>query len=308
MHVFSRLALYLQLILAATLLLAEPAQAAQPPPKAPALMLAQIWQKGLPLQDYWVSEKYDGVRGYWNGQQLISRGGQPIAAPAWFTAGWPPTPMDGELWAGRGQFSHAQSTTAQGPVQGTANDAAWRQMRFMVFDLPAAPGSFDQRLPVLQSTVAAIGQSWVQAVEQRKLKNEAELQQWLNQVVKAGGEGLMLHKGSAPYRSGRSDDLLKLKPFDDAEARVIGYKPGRGQWQGMTGALLVQSPEGRQFWLGAGLTAQLRQNPPPLGSWVTYRYQGLHEKSGLPRFARFMRVRNELGFQPDLSAQTLPKQ
>lgn len=261
---------------------------------APPLMLAQVWRTGIPLQDYWVSEKYDGVRGYWDGRQLLSRGGIPIKAPEWFTAGWPSTPMDGELWAGRSQFGHAQSTTAQ-----TApDDAAWRRMRFMVFDLPAAPGNFDQRLPVLQRTVAALDQSWVQAVEQRKLGNEAELQQWLKQVVKNGGEGLVLHKGSAPYRSGRSDDLLKLKPFDDAEARVIGYKPGRGQWQGMTGALLVQSPDGKQFSLGSGLSAELRRSPPPLGSWVTYRYQGLHEKSGLPRFARFMRVRNESGFEP----------
>lgn len=261
---------------------------------APPLMLAQVWRTGMPLQDYWVSEKYDGVRGYWDGRQLLSRGGIPIKAPAWFTAGWPSTPMDGELWAGRGQFGHAQSTTAQ-----TApDDAAWQRMRFMVFDLPTAPGNFDQRLPMLQRTVAALDQSWVQAVEQRKLGNEAELQQWLMQIVKNGGEGLVLHKGSASYRSGRSDDLLKLKPFDDAEARVIGYKPGRGQWQGMTGALLVQSPDGKQFSLGSGLSAELRRSPPPLGSWVTYRYQGLHEKSGLPRFARFMRVRNEPGFEP----------
>ena len=262
---------------------------------APSLMLAHVWRNGLLLQDYWVSEKYDGVRGYWNGRQLISRGGVPIAAPAWFTAGWPGTPMDGELWAGRGQFGHAQSTTAQAQP----DDAAWRKMRYMVFDMPAAGGSFDQRLPVLQSTVRTINQSWVQAVEQRKLASDAELQQWLAQVVKGGGEGLMLHKGNAPYRSGRSDDLLKLKPFEDAEARVIGYKPGRGQWEGMTGSLLVQSPDGRQFALGSGLTAELRKSPPALGSWVTYRYQGLHEKSGLPRFARFMRVRNEPGFEPE---------
>ncbi|MDR0212560.1 MAG: DNA ligase [Comamonas sp.] len=266
---------------------------------APPLMLAQVWRTGIPLQDYWVSEKYDGVRGYWNGRQLLSRGGIPINAPAWFTAGWPSIPMDGELWAGRGQFGHAQSTTAQT----RPNDAAWRRMRFMVFDLPAVPGSFDQRLPVLQRTVAALGQSWVQPVEQRRLGSEAELQQWLLQIVKSGGEGLVLHKGSAPYRSGRSDDLLKLKPFDDAEARVIGYKPGHGQWQDMTGALLVQSPDGKQFSLGSGLSAELRRNPPPLGSWVTYRYQGLHEKSGLPRFARFMRVRNEPSFEPAAAAQ-----
>lgn len=268
---------------------------AQTTAQPPSLMLAQVWRSGLPLQDYWVSEKLDGVRGYWNGHQLVSRGGQRIAAPEWFVRDWPATPMDGELWAGRGRFGHAQSTTAQA----IPDDQAWRQMRFMVFDLPAAPGSFDQRLPLLQRTVGAIAQDWVQMVEQRKLGTEAELQQWLNTVIKGGGEGLMLHKGSAPYRSGRSDDLLKLKPFDDAEARVIGYRSGRGQWQGMTGALLVQTPDGRQFSLGSGLTAQLRKSPPPLGSWVTYRHQGLHEKSGLPRFARFMRVRSELGFQPE---------
>lgn len=263
--------------------------------QAPSLMLAQIWRNGLPLQDYWVSEKLDGVRGYWNGLQLISRGGQVIAAPSWFTQGWPATPMDGELWAGRGQFSHAQSTTAQTQP----SDAAWRRMQFMVFDLPAAPGSFDERLALLKQTVAHINQPWVQMVAQQKLSSDAQLQALLNQIVKDGGEGLMLHKGSAPYRSGRSDDLLKLKPFDDAEAKVIGYKPGRGQWQGMTGALIVQNPQGLQFALGSGLNAEQRKNPPPLGSWVTYRYQGLHEKSGLPRFARFMRVRDEPGFQPE---------
>ena len=268
---------------------------AQTTTQQPSLMLAQIWRSGLPLQDYWVSEKLDGVRGYWNGHQLVSRGGQRIATPEWFVRDWPATPMDGELWAGRGRFAHAQSTTAQA----IPDDRAWRQMRFMVFDLPAAPGSFDQRLPLLQHTVGAIAQDWVQMVEQRKLGSEAELRQWLHTVVKGGGEGLMLHKGSAPYRPGRSDDLLKFKPFDDAEARVIGYKSGRGQWQGMTGALLVQTPDGKQFSLGSGLTVQMRKSPPALGSWVTYRYQGLHEKSGLPRFARFLRVRSEPGFQPE---------
>lgn len=289
---------FLRCLLCACLCLSFPIQA-QPAAQPPSLMLAHIWRQGLPLQDYWVSEKLDGVRGYWNGRQLISRGGQAIAAPSWFTQGWPTTPMDGELWAGRGQFSHAQSTTAQTQP----NDAAWRRMQFMVFDLPAAPGSFDERLPLLKQSVNKINQPWVQMVAQQKLSSDAQLQTLLNRTVKDGGEGLMLHKGSAPYRSGRSDDLLKLKPFDDAEAKVIDYKPGRGQWQGMTGALIVQSPQGLQFALGSGLNAEQRKNPPPLGSWVTYRYQGLHEKSGLPRFARFVRVRDELGFQPEVGAR-----
>jgi DNA ligase-1 len=273
------------------LLLVQPlgTAAAEDRPPAPALMLAQVWHHGLAVQDYWVSEKYDGVRGYWDGRRLISRGGQVITAPPWFTAGWPATPLDGELWAGHGAFAHAQSTTRQAQ----AGDAAWKRMRFMVFDLPAAPGSFDQRLPRLRAVVAAIGQDWVQAVPQWRVTSEAELQRQLAKVVAAGGEGLVLHKADAPYRAGRSGDLLKLKPYDDAEGQVVGYKPGKGQWQGQTGALLLQTREGLRFALGAGLTAELRRQPPPLGSWVTYRYQGLHN-SGLPRFARFLRLREDM--------------
>ena len=124
---------------------------------APALLLANVYRPGMPLADYWVSEKYDGVRGYWDGHSLRTRGGETVVAPAWFTAGWPTTPMDGELWAGRGRFAHAQSTTRQQQP----DDAAWRQMRFMVFDLPAHGGVFDERLAALKTLVASIEQDWV---------------------------------------------------------------------------------------------------------------------------------------------------
>ena len=109
-------------------------------------MLANVYRPGVPLAEYWVSEKLDGVRGYWDGARLWTRGGEPIFAPAWFTAGWPALALDGELWAGRGQFAHAVSTVRQQQP----DDAAWRRMRFMVFDLPAHGGSFDQRWPALQ--------------------------------------------------------------------------------------------------------------------------------------------------------------
>ena len=74
----------------------------------PALWLAQSYSGGLDLSQYWVSEKYDGVRGYWDGHALWTRQGEPINAPAWFSAGWPATPIEGELWAGRGEFALAQ--------------------------------------------------------------------------------------------------------------------------------------------------------------------------------------------------------
>ena len=256
---------------------------------APALLLANVYRPGMPLADYWVSEKYDGVRGYWDGHTLRTRGGETVAAPPWFTAGWPTTPMDGELWAGRGRFAHAQSTTRQQQP----DDAAWRQMRFMVFDLPAHGGVFDDRLSALKALVASIQHDWVQAVPQQRVATDAALQALLQRTVRAGGEGLMLHRGASLYRSGRSDDLIKLKTHDDAEALVVGHLPGKGKHAGRLGALLVEMPTGQRFKLGAGLTDADRADPPPIGSWVTYRFRGTHD-GGLPRFASFVRVRLDM--------------
>ena len=256
---------------------------------APALLLANVYRPGMPLADYWVSEKYDGVRGYWDGHTLRTRGGETVVAPAWFTAGWPTTPMDGELWAGRGRFAHAQSTTRQQQP----DDAAWRQMRFMVFDLPSQGGVFDERLIALKALAASIQQPWVQAVPQQRVATDAALQALLQRTVRAGGEGLMLHKGSSLYRSGRSDDLIKLKIHEDTEALVVGHLPGKGKHAGRLGALLVEMPTGQRFRLGAGLSDADRANPPPIGSWVTYRFRGTHE-GGLPRFASFVRVRLDM--------------
>lgn len=256
---------------------------------APALLLANVYRPGMPLADYWVSEKYDGVRGYWDGHTLRTRGGETVMAPAWFTAGWPNTPLDGELWAGRGRFAHAQSTTRQQQPR----EAAWRQMRFMVFDLPRHGGMFDERLRSLNALVMQINQPWVQAVPQKRIENDAALQALLQRTVRAGGEGLMLHRGSSLYQSGRSDDLVKVKTHEDTEARVVAHLPGKGRHAGRMGALLVEMPSGQRFRLGAGFSDAQRADPPPVGSWVTYRFRGTHD-GGLPRFASFVRVRDDM--------------
>lgn len=265
------------------------AEAPATPPSAPSVMLAQAYRPGsFEPTKYWVSEKYDGVRGYWDGERLWTRHGRQIRAPAWFTAGWPKRALDGELWVGRGEFQAAAAAVAA-DVPG---DAAWRELHFMVFDLPDEPGDFDQRLPLLPRVVKAIGQPWVEAVVHGRVASEAELQKLLRRVVAIHGEGLVLRRGDAPYRRDRSDMLMKLKPHDDAEARVVAHLPGEGKYAGMVGALLVEMPDGRRFKLGSGLKDADRRRPPAVGTLVTYRYSGLHE-SGLPRFATFVRVRTD---------------
>ena len=256
----------------------------------PPVMLANIYRADTRLADYWVSEKLDGVRGYWDGEKLLTRGGERIAAPGWFTAGWPNVPLDGELWVGRGKFEETVSIV----LRQAPDEAGWRKIRFMVFDLPAHPGVFTERNEALKMILAGVAPPWVRQVEQFKVTDHVQLRSMLDRMVKNGGEGLMLHRGASLYRAERSDDLLKRKPYQDAEAKVIGHLPGKGKHSGMLGALLVETAEGLQFRIGTGFSDADRRNPPPLGSWVTYRFTGLNEKSGIPRFARFMRVRADM--------------
>ena len=270
---------------------ATPAAVRSPPP----VMLANTYDADtVALAEYWISEKYDGVRAWWTGFELLSRTGHRIHAPAWFTAGWPVAPMDGELWIGRGEFEAVSGIVRRDQP----DDAAWRRVHYMVFDLPASPGTFDARLAVLRKRIASLdhsasGKSWVRAVDQFRLQDHLALTARLAQIVSAGGEGLMLHRGASIYAATRSDDLLKLKPYDDAEAQVIGYLPGKGKYDGMVGALRVRTVAGLEFNIGSGLTDEQRRHAPALGSWITYGYHGSTAK-GIPRFARLVRSHGEV--------------
>lgn len=268
------------------LLLAAHSAWADPPPPAPAMLLAGVYAEHIDLSRYWVSEKHDGVRAQWDGKTLRFRGGGSVPAPGWFIAGFPATPLDGELWIGRDGFDALSGTVRKlDPV-----DAEWRQVRYLIFELPGATGDFSARIQKMNALVAQAGVPWLQAVEQFRATDRAELMRRLDSVTRAGGEGLMLHRADAPYLTGRSDVLLKLKPWQDAEAVVVGYKPGKGKYQGMTGALEMEMPDGRRFRIGSGLSDALRHLPPSIGSRITYRYQHL-TKNGMPRFPRYLRVR-----------------
>lgn len=255
---------------------------------APELPLANIYREGVDVSHYWVSEKLDGVRAYWNGSAFLSRNGNSYQAPDWFTAGFPKAPLDGELWMGRGTFQQLISAVRKQQ----AVDEEWRGIRYMVFDLPAAEGGFSKRLESLERLFRQIDSPYMQRVEQYRLVDHQSLMDRLQQVVADGGEGLMLHHADALYHAGRSDDLLKVKPYLDAEARVIAHLPGKGKYTGQLGALLVESVQGKRFRIGTGFTDAERQHPPPVGSWVSYKYHG-HTDEGVPRFPSYLRLRAE---------------
>lgn len=251
-----------------------------------AVQLAMHWPPGRSPDGFLVSEKFDGVRAVWDGQVLRFRSGRVIAAPGWFLSALPQVTLDGELWIGRGAFDRLS-----GAVRQTEPDEeAWRAVKYLVFDAPGHVAPFDQRVAFLQSTLAQAQQPWLLPVAQREVKDALTLQALLQETVRQGGEGLMLHRSNALWQAGRTDALFKFTPEHDEEGLVVGHQPGKGRLVGMTGALLVQMTSGQRFALGAGLSDALRRDPPPVGAWVTYRYRE-RTPSGLPRFASFVRVR-----------------
>ena len=262
-------------------------------------MLAQNIQDDTDVSLYLVSEKLDGVRAYWDGKALRSRSGRVIQAPVWFVEKFPAFPLDGELWGGRGQFDRLSGIVRQK----IPDDADWHTVRYMLFELPGAPGTFRERVQSLQRIVRETAVPWLQVVEQFEVHNREELERRLTVVVEAGGEGLMLHQSDAFYVTGRSDVLLKMKLWHDAEAVVISHKPGQGKYLGMLGALQVRTDDGIEFDLGTGMSDRMRQNPPPVGTIVTYRYRGMTER-GVPRFASFYRVREPDTVQDDHKIET----
>ena len=248
--------------------------------------LATSWLPSRSPEGFFVSEKFDGVRAIWDGQVVRFRSGRILSAPSWFVTALPEVALDGELWIGRGQFDLLSGVVRKE----VPDDAAWRAVKYLVFDAPGRAAPFAERVSFVQSTLKAAGVNWLMPVHQETVKDKSDVQVRLQETVRQGGEGLVLHRADALWRSGRTDALYKLKPEPDEEGRVVGHQPGKGRLSGQTGALLVQMASGQRFALGSGLSDALRREPPPIGAWVTYRYRD-RTPSGLPRFASFLRVR-----------------
>lgn len=257
-------------------------RAAEPQP-APA-MLAQVWQPGMAVQGWWMSEKLDGVRGYWTGARLVSRAGNVFAAPEWFTENFPPVPLDGELWVGRQKFSDVVSI-----VRRTAPHDSWKSVRYMIFDAPQAEGGFERRLDFAREWFRGHPNPYATVIEHEVCNSEDHLRKRLAEVEALGGEGLILRRPASAYTVGRSAAILKVKTFQEAEAVVLEHLPGSGRNAGRMGSLRVETADGVRFAIGTGFTDAERDDPPPVGSTVQFKHQGF-TKAGIPRFASFLRI------------------
>ncbi|MGE0607120.1 MAG: DNA ligase [Pirellulales bacterium] len=259
----------------------------RPGKSVPELLLAHSWDGAADLTGWWISEKLDGVRAWWDGKQFLSRQGNVFHSPAWFTAGLPDTPLDGELWLARKAFQRTVSI-----VRRQTGDELWRELKFRVFDMPAHGAPFEQRIAQVQACLRDLRTPFAEAVEQACCRDFDHLQGELSRIIELGGEGLMLRQPGSSYESGRSNTLLKIKQFFDTEAIVVRHQPGKGRHKGRLGALEVELPDGTRFSVGTGFSDAQRESPPPIGSQITFRYQELTDR-GVPRFPSFVRCRTD---------------
>lgn len=261
-------------------------------PEAPALLLAYTWENRINPKGWWLSEKLDGVRAYWDGKgQFLSRQGNRYLAPLWFTRDLPAMPLDGELWMGRKQFQSAVSI-----VRRQDEPDSWSDLKFVVFDAPHCGGVFENRVAFVERTFKRNRPRFAEVLHHYRCHGASHLIDELARIEALGGEGLMLREPGSRYEAGRSSTLLKLKRFHDAEAQVIGHQAGRGRHKGRLGALLAILPDGTEFAVGSGLSDAERDNPPAVGSTITFRYQEMTD-GGVPRFPTFVRLRSDKEFQ-----------
>jgi len=246
------------------------------------LLLLKSYNSDINVTNWLMSEKLDGIRGYWTGRELISRSGKAFAVPDWFVQDFPPFEIDGELWTKRGDFEHISSVV-------NAHDGNWSVISYNIFEVPHQKGGLMERLNVLKKWLVKHPNRVIRIIPQKVCRGSAHLKKVLAEVEKKGAEGLVVRDPKALYVGKRSSSSLKVKSFQDDECVVKGYTQGHGKFEGLVGAILCEWKD-RTLKIGSGLSEEERKKPPALDSTITFKYNGF-TKYGNPKFPVFLRVR-----------------
>lgn len=251
------------------------------------IMLPEVYEEDIDITDWLMSEKLDGIRGYWDGEKLLSKKGIPLNPPAAFTKNLPDFAVEGEIWGGRKSYEKTMSIA----MKDEAHDG-WLNLKFAIFDVPEAGGGFEDRLNKAGEWFARNPSEYAFVIDHKPVNSKEQLKKELQRVEKLGGEGLILRKPGSLYTKGRSRDILKVKSNYDTEAVVIEHIGGKGRNRGRMGSLLVELPDKKRFRIGSGFSDEERNNPPPVGSVITFKYYGFYN-SGIPKFPSFLRIRKD---------------
>ena len=246
----------------------------------PNLMLLKTY-KEQNITGWVMSEKLDGIRAYWNGKNLLTRSGNIIHAPKWFTKDYPPFEIDGELWSKRGDFENISSI-----VRDKIPSDKWREIKHYIFEVPNAKGGLFERLAKVKPYENEI----IKIVPQIEVKNKEHLRAFLKEIESKHAEGVVVRDPKAPYIDKRTNKVLKVKTFLDKECTITAYNKGHGKFSNMMGSVTCKMDNNISFKIGSGFTTQERKNPPSIGSVITFKYKEM-TKYGKPRFPVFLRVK-----------------
>ncbi|CAI2375303.1 unnamed protein product [Moneuplotes crassus] len=242
------------------------------------VMLAGKYDGSQNIDGWYMSEKLDGLRCYFDGKTFRTRNGNLFNPPPEFRENFPEgVHLDGELWIGRNRFHECHSV-----VRAQTADKGWYKVKYLIFDAPQHPGTFKQRLEYLKDLLQNIDDGYLTLHEHKICVNAAEVQLEMEKIRKLGGEGLILRDPDSFYEfSKRSNFMLKVKDFHDDEATIIDYENGTGKYKDLMGAVIVQNKYGIKFKVGSGFSDEQRKEKIQIGRKITYKYAELTKKAFL---------------------------
>lgn len=255
----------------------------------PDLFLLKTYNENFNVIGWVMSEKLDGVRGFWDGKKLISRGGNIFNPPKWFVKSFPPFAIDGELWSKKNDFENIVS------IVRSQKDKGWDKIKFMIFEVPNQKGGLLKRLSVLEQYLKSNPTKIIKIIKQIPIKTQVDLDVYLKKIVAKKGEGVVVRNPNTPYQIGRLSGALKVKKYFDDECIVREILSGKGKYKNKMGSVLCVLSSGKKVKIGSGFTDDERDNPPKIGVKITFKYYGLTKK-GKFKYPVFLRIRSKLKF------------
>ena len=290
----------------------------------------------IPPRGWIMSEKFDGYRCLFLYEEIdgkltgvfYSRNGKKFFAPEWFMESMPPPDLlqdkilDGELWAGRENFQLMGTVRKKVPVP-----EEWYNMQYQVYDITNIDSTFLDRLKALKKIVEFTNKSWnikfkkdeiiknqvkippLVFAKQIRITSEKQMKEFYNDIIKNGGEGIMIKHPHSLYSNGRSSNMLKFKPAFDREGVIIDFKMGDpdSKYKGMLGSFICRPLNNHDTYMSIDMdddhiftlsgmdnkTRKSYQKTHPVGTIITYECSGFTDK-GVPRFARYQRIRDDV--------------
>ena len=236
------------------------------------------------ISGWFMSEKLDGIRAFWDGKNLLTKNGNIIYAPKYLTKNFPNFSLDGELWSKRNDFENIQSI-----VLDQKPGLQWKEITYNIFEAPYSKGDFRQRLKKAKEWFDNNPNENVTIIKQIVCNGKKHLDNYFKKVLFIKGEGVIIKNPHFSYINKRSSNSLKVKKFYDTEAEVISINYNSKK---SMRSLLLKLENGITFNLGNGFSKENRINHPKIGETVTFKYYGL-TKYGKPKFASFLRVRKK---------------